>query len=89
MPGVGGDGAAISVPPRLRPLLERPRLAALCRARLGPSLPGKRSSRLGGSAASAGAKEPYWLTGRSDSQPHILLSECVPALIAILRFCVS
>ena len=32
-----------------------------------------------------GADEPEWLTGRSESQPHIVQSECVPALIAALE----
>jgi len=32
-----------------------------------------------------GADEPEWLTGWSESQPHIVQSECVPALIAALE----
>src|SRR5258708_14924539 len=32
-----------------------------------------------------GADEPEWLTGRSESQPHIVQSECVPGLIAALE----
>ncbi len=47
--------------------------------------PRKRSSRLGGSAASAWHQKLYRRTGRSHSQPHILQSERVLALIAVLE----
>ncbi len=49
------------------------------------SLPCKRDGRAGGSPTSAWRDEPYWLNGRSESQPQILQSECVPALIAALE----
>jgi hypothetical protein len=79
-------GVAISVPPGLQPLLERPqdwpayawRIAvAACRA----------SGMVAWAAClhAPGTDEPDWLTGRAQSQPDILQSECVPALIAALE----
>ena len=77
--------AAIRVPTRLQPLLRRPAewsaawrvAAAACRAsgfvawaaRIDPP----------------GAGEVRWLEGRSPSQPQVVQSECVPALIAALE----
>jgi hypothetical protein len=78
--------AAISVPPHLWPLLDRPPDWPPSSWRV--SVAACRASGVVAWAAqlqAPGAKEPYWLTGRSRSQPHSLQSECVPALIAVLE----
>jgi hypothetical protein len=86
MRGMRLRAAAIAVPLHLRPLLERPRdwpaaawavAAAACRV----------SGMVAWAARlqAPGADEPHWLRGRAESQPHILQSECVPALIAALE----
>lgn len=75
----------ISVPTSLQPLLDRPadwppawRVAvAACRA----SGVVAWAARL----ESPAACEPCWLQGRSPSQPNVVQSECVPALIAALE----
>ena len=76
---------AISVPTSLQPLLDRPAdwppawrvAAAACRA----SGVVAWAARL----ESPAAGEPCWLQGRSPSQPQVVQSECVPALIAALE----
>src|SRR6266581_2768040 len=76
---------SISVPASLQPLLDRPadwppawRVAvAACRA----SGVVAWAARL----ESPAAVEPGWLQGRSPSQPQVVQSECVPALIAALE----
>jgi hypothetical protein len=75
----------ISVPTSLQPVLDRPadwppawRVAvAACRASGVVAL----AARLESPAAS----ELCWLQGRSPSQPQVVQSECVPALIAALE----
>ena len=76
---------AISVPTSLQPLLDRPadwpsawRVAvAACRASGVVAWAARLESPTAG--------EPCWLQGRSPSQPQVVQSECVPALIAALE----
>ena len=74
------------MPPSLQPLLNKPAdwpssswrvVVAACRA----------SGVVAWAARidSPSAGEPRWLQGRSPSQPQVVQSECVPALIAALE----
>jgi hypothetical protein len=83
---MGRRAAAISVPPCLQPLLELPRAWPARAWRIGAA-----ACRASGMVAWAaqvqapGSDELCWLSGRDESQPHIVQSECVPALIAALE----
>ncbi|HYW90272.1 MAG TPA: hypothetical protein VFB50_21050, partial [Chloroflexota bacterium] len=83
---MGRREAAISVPQCLQPLLELPRAWPARAWRVGAA-----ACRASGMVAWAaqvqapGSDEPCWLSGRDESQPHIVQSECVPALIAALE----
>src|SRR5919204_6867958 len=79
-------GRPIEVPGALQPLLECPRdWPARTAWRLATAACRASGSVVWAARVEAPGAEPVWLEGRADSQPSVVQSECVPALIAALQ----
>src|ERR671931_152394 len=79
-------GRPIEIPAALQPLLERPSdWQARTAWRLAAAASRASGSVVWAARVEAPGAEPVWLEGRADSQPSVVQSECVPALIAALE----